>query len=384
MKILSVTHDIDSGGAAKSLFLLARQIVAEGHELRIFSICRPSRTQTKVDELRALGVEIHFFDVPYFPVELHVCPIPFWRNAYKTLKRVGEYRRLAREAGGFAPDVVHYNSYTTLFVAQWLRRYPNMLHARETLIESSPRLPVVKGMVQRSINEIIAISPEEGEQAQRLFSIPVTTVFNWPQQPPELIPMAEEGPLVYGVFSHITPAKGHLECVRACALAADTLRQANVRIRLFGGKVSVHEGYYQQIVKEISDSQIQDIVEFPGFSDTPELEMCRAHLIVRPDATGQPWGRDVIEAMSLGRPVLAVGERETFVRTGVTGTLVPRGDVRALAEAMVELADRATLKRLGEGAFRFAAQHFHTAENPRRIIARMQNLLTAKAASRRR
>nr|WP_275406376.1 glycosyltransferase [Pseudodesulfovibrio sp. JC047] len=188
--------------------------------------------------------------------------------------------------------------------------------------------------------------------------------------------MPADSPLVYGVFSHITPIKGHLECVKACALAADGLRAANVTVRLFGGRVPIHEAYYQAVLAEVERSKLQDIVDFRGFTDTPEEEMRKTNLVIRPDVSGQPWGRDVIEALSLGRPVLAFGSDEFFVKRGVTGRLVPPGDIRAMAHAMLDFADHATLARLGDSAYAFARDHFDPVGNPRRVIERMEHILS--------
>ncbi len=275
--------------------------------------------------------------------------------------------------------MVHYNSYTTLLISRWLREYPSVLHAREVMREPSRLLPVVKYLMRRGIREIIAIAPEEGEQAERVFGLPVTTVFNWPGKPVRLVPMPEARPLVYGVFSHVTPIKGHLECVKACALVADELRKANVRVRLFGGMVPIHAAYHQAVVDEIKASRLSDIVDFPGFVDDPESEMQRVHLVVRPDTTGHAWGRDVIESMSLGRPVLAMGTREVMVKNGRTGKLTPVGDIRALARGMVELADFDTLRAFGENACKFAREHFDPEVNAARIIERMRLLAGAGA-----
>lgn len=382
MKVLSITPDIDSGGAAKSLFLLARQVVAEGHEMHIISIAKPSRTKRKVEELAAMGVTVDYFDIPYFPLKLYVCPIPFVRNAKRTVRSLPVYRQLAARVRELGPDIIHYNSYTTLLIAQWLKGYPAVLHAREVMVEPTRSMPLVRHMVRRRIDEIVAIAPEEGEQAERVFGIPVTTVFNWPEKPQQLLPMPEDGPLVYAVFSHVTPVKGHLECVKACALVADELRQANVRIRLFGGRVPIHEGYYQSCVRFIHEHGLDDIVSFPGFVDNPEEEMRRVHLLIRPDTTGHSWGRDIIECMSLGRPVLAMGARDVMVKNGLTGTLVPIGDVAALAKGMVELADLKTLQKLGRNAYRFATEHFDRVDNPQRIIRRMESLVQRRAQGR--
>ena len=71
------------------------------------------------------------------------------------------------------------------------------------------------------------------------------------------------------------------------------------------------------------------------------------------------WGITNLEAAACGTPSIASdspGLRES-VRQGETGLLVPHGDVAALATAMRGLADHpAEVRRLGDGALRFAAR----------------------------
>jgi glycogen synthase len=68
--------------------------------------------------------------------------------------------------------------------------------------------------------------------------------------------------------------------------------------------------------------------------------------------------RSVIEAMSLGIPVVAsdVGGLPSLVVHGQTGLLVPPSDVARLAEALERLIQSAALRaRLGEGGRQRAA-----------------------------
>ena len=78
----------------------------------------------------------------------------------------------------------------------------------------------------------------------------------------------------------------------------------------------------------------------------------RADLVVVPSVVDAGGDRDglpnvVLEAMASGRAVVAsdVGAIATGVRDGVTGRLVPPGDVDALAAAITELVDRPDLRR---------------------------------------
>lgn len=55
-------------------------------------------------------------------------------------------------------------------------------------------------------------------------------------------------------------------------------------------------------------------------------------IYVRPDLMGSPWGRDIIEAMALAKPIVATGFSEFYVENNKTGYLVPVNDVEAMAD----------------------------------------------------
>ena len=99
-------------------------------------------------------------------------------------------------------------------------------------------------------------------------------------------------------------------------------------------------------------------VRFPGFVSEDEKRrlLRRAWAVVFPSPK-EGWGISNVEAAACGTPALASdsdGLRES-VRDGVTGYLVPHGDVPALASRMLALAgDPALVERLGRAARAFA------------------------------
>jgi len=86
-----------------------------------------------------------------------------------------------------------------------------------------------------------------------------------------------------------------------------------------------------------------------------------ADVVVVPSIWEEPLSRVILEAMALGRPVVAtrVGGSPEQVEDGVTGLLVPKGDAPALAGAVADLLlDPERRRKMGEAARRRAATVF--------------------------
>ena len=106
------------------------------------------------------------------------------------------------------------------------------------------------------------------------------------------------------------------------------------------------------------DLELGEAVRFLGFVSEEEKQrlLRRAWAVVFPSPK-EGWGITNVEAAACGTPALASnspGLRES-VQDGVTGYLLPHGDVEAFASKMVALAENpALVERLGRAARAFA------------------------------
>ncbi|MCL7963126.1 MAG: glycosyltransferase family 4 protein [marine benthic group bacterium] len=141
--------------------------------------------------------------------------------------------------------------------------------------------------------------------------------------------------------------------LRALALLRD--RGAAVQFRIAG------QGEDRQRLETLVDSlALRDLVTFAGYvTEEEKRELMRrawAHVYPSPK---EGWGISNIEAAACGTPSLASdapGLRES-VLDGVSGYLVPHGDVEKWADAIGRLAaDPALRDRLGQGAIGHAAR----------------------------
>lgn len=107
----------------------------------------------------------------------------------------------------------------------------------------------------------------------------------------------------------------------------------------------------------------------------------RSSFSMLPSICPETFGIVVIEAMSMGRPVIAsrIAGLADVIHDGENGFLVPPGDVEALSKSIQHLVDDPALRqRLGQGALR-RAQDFRSSVVVPRIEAVYEELLQTTA-----
>lgn len=96
---------------------------------------------------------------------------------------------------------------------------------------------------------------------------------------------------------------------------------------------------------------VADMFLFLGHVPEPESVLAACDALAKPTREDNPWGRDIIEAMAAGKPVLTVGQWDGFVQNGRTGVLQVGFDAEKLADAILDLADhREKAQAMGRAA----------------------------------
>ena len=142
---------------------------------------------------------------------------------------------------------------------------------------------------------------------------------------------------------------------------------------------------YRQQLEALLSPQAAARVHFAGSISLQELIRLysRADLLVLPSVWRESYGMPVAEAMASGVPVLAsdTGCVPELVEKGVTGMLVPRLDVDALAQTMRDLlSDMPRLRRMGQAA-RHRAEHLLTWDRSAERLERVYLNLVNSAAT---
>lgn len=189
--------------------------------------------------------------------------------------------------------------------------------------------------------------------------------------------VSTETPLI-GQIAHLTPWKGHELFLHIARAIAHELPAA--RFVIVGGAIyetGGHEGYRATLERQARELRLADRVVFLGERrDVPEI-LAALDMLVHCPTSPEPFGRALAEAMAVGTPVVAAesGGSAEIVEEGVTGRLVPAGDVDAFAAAVVELLrDPALRHRMGAAGRHRAQRLFPVGAHVAAVLAAYQSI----------
>ena len=161
-------------------------------------------------------------------------------------------------------------------------------------------------------------------------------------------------------LSRIEPSKGQIYLIEACA----KLNQIQIPFHLlFAGDVSNNE-YLSDCQQKAVELKISDQIAFPGHMENILDVLSRTDIFVLPSISGEAFSRAIIEAMAMGKPVVAtdVGGAKEAIENGVSGFVVPPGDSDALAERIFALATDENLRQKFGATARQRVEEFFTIE----------------------
>jgi glycosyltransferase involved in cell wall biosynthesis len=153
-------------------------------------------------------------------------------------------------------------------------------------------------------------------------------------------------------------------------------RFPTARCAIVGGKHDLEPNYLDFIKAKISELNLEDRTIFAGLQQNVPVWMQAMDIIVHA-SDNEPFGIVVVEAMALGKPIVAgaSGGPTEIITPAVDGLLAPYGDSDSLADAILRyLEDREFARCIGAAAH-LRAQEFSTQYYARNFVAAIHDLL---------
>jgi glycosyltransferase involved in cell wall biosynthesis len=233
----------------------------------------------------------------------------------------------------------------------------NMIHAHPVW-----RNDPLDALAIRSPSDLnLAISKASLETMQRLRPDVPCRLLYWGTPIPDISPAeargaraelgVRDGEILLGSFGRLQRWKGQDVFVAAAAEVARA--RPNTRFAVVGGSVfGLEPEYFEGLKQQAASLGLGERLRFTGFRADVARLMAACDIVCHTTRVPEPFGLVVIEAMGLGRPVIATigGGPSEIIEEGDQGVLIPPDDPPTLAKAMMELVDSPERRRqLGEG-----------------------------------
>jgi glycosyltransferase involved in cell wall biosynthesis len=165
-----------------------------------------------------------------------------------------------------------------------------------------------------------------------------------------------------GIIGRIEKAKGQEYLIRSMPgilkACPDTM------LYIIGQPGPGSEYYLERLNKLVVEYKIESNVKFTGYVRNIIQTMSRLNVIIQASIEPESFGRVIIEAMALGKPVVAtsIGGFREIIRNGNDGILVAPEDAKALTGAIIELLnDKEKACRFGQ-AGKMKVKQYYTIE----------------------
>ena len=365
-RITLVASSLDVGGTSRVMTILANAWVAMGRPVAIVVLDWPRESFFPLDP----RVEVRHLDLIS---ESH-------GMLSAILNNLGRVRALRRHIGATRPEVVlsfgdrtNVRALLASIGAPWAITVADRTAAQPS--SGRPWRWLRRSTYPRADALVIQTEAMTRELAPRLRARAVVI----PNPVPDL-PGEEPGSTPSRAAEHrvvalgrLVPQKGYDTLIDAFAAVA--ARDPLARLEIWGAGPEE-----DPLRRQIAALGLAGRAELAGQTDRP-LDVLRSATVVALASRVEGFPNVLLEAMSLGRPVVAVDCRygpAEIVRDGVDGFLVPPGDTAALADAISTVLDLPIL----QGSMGEAGREVRTRFGVEAIVARWDALIEAVAMRR--
>jgi glycosyltransferase involved in cell wall biosynthesis len=361
LRVLCLDNEGGHGGSSRSLYETLRHIDREAVLPEVW--CRrPGHIEDMYGEI---GIECQVEATLPRVTSVHrfsrnLVVYAHYINNFLNSKAARE-RLTAAVNGRF--DLVHFNHENFFLLALWLRTrtsVPFTMHVRTSPWESIFARWQARSMA-RAVDKFVFITEgERGTLEGRIGPVDGTVVYNIVDvtgskvEPHESI--VQDDRLRIACLNNYSWRRGTDRLVDiAVALAQRGRRDfhfivagdMNLRASMPGqlGRIGRRGG---TMVDYADHRGVGDMFTFLGFVRQPSQVLAACDVLAKLSRDNNPWGRDVLEGLATGLPVIATGGWSPFIEDGVSGKLQANFDPKELADELIRFkANPAMIKDMG-------------------------------------
>ena len=345
--IAYLTHSITYGGATQSLLLMQKAMGQYKNEKHL--LYKEAVNEKLLNEFRPVNNNITKISIPRIDYN-QTTKISFFRFIYR---RHNKPILLVKYLIENKIEILHINTSVFSGSLKYIKENSGVkiiTHVREFI--AGNKQIIIKNYIINQIEKysdvIIAISPNEaGCFKNRKNVIVIPNPFDFEHLDINPIKEIKDSVIRIGMIANFSRSKGILEFLKAINVIIKTgLARNEFKASIIGIDLDYRtpvwkriikallfkKNYQEEVLNYIRNNNLVPVIDLVPFTSTPLKELYKLDIVVRPSKGNDPWGRDIIEAMALKKPVVATGSSDFYVKNGETGYLVPTGNAKDLAE----------------------------------------------------
>jgi len=357
IRIAYLQHGIVYGGAPMSLYLLQRSIETFDYEKYGYTTSIHSKELYELMMTQCLNI----YPIKLFQIHNNQYGSPSIINFIFKNSNVKKFCALLKE---LKIDILHVNSTVFPQINRYIKANSSIkivTHVRELI----PRYGL--GLVQKYLikeigqysDAIIAISDNEAQPFNNFNNLHVLpNPFNFSS----MISLKnnsfresegiERNTVLVGMSGQFNKFKGHINFIKSIKYVLEKAgNKQKVLFLIIGVRertatwkrvikgLLLRDDYGSIVADIIKKDEVESFVKLIPYTIDIFDILIDVDIFVRPAITGDPWGRDVIEAMAMKKPVIATGTSQFYIKDGITGYLIPPNEPKLLAEKIIDLVN---------------------------------------------
>lgn len=385
MNILFITHEMNMGGASKSLVTLASELQDRGHKVVVVLPAIKGKVYEALKE-KNIHVNLAFYGWRVISEDWH----PVFRIGFKVLYPFENLfaAYIVRIIKKHHIDIIHSNS-SVIDVgvkAADMAGIPHVWHYREFqdfyhfhyIPNKQKRLAILK----KTGGEVIFISHNLAEYYQDEIPLNIGKVIyngvstDFLVEKYESAVSAKKEKIVFLLAGNFHRTKKHDIAILAAKLLFEK-GYRNFELLIAGAIANMADSAeYEKELRSMA-KDMPDVVRFAGFvEDMVELRRQTDIEIVCSEM--EAFGRVTVEAMMASNPVIAsnTGANVELIKEKQNGRLFEKGDAADLAEKMQWFLDEpAKICECGGRAYVYAKENFLSDRNTENVIGVYRDIL---------
>ncbi len=351
---LFILSGIGSGGASESLYVYLSKLSKTNCKIHL--IAPYISSERMYAKFKDLNIYIEIIDCGQFHSS-QASVTPFYKIPFEFFKYFLNKNKLFKYIKNERIDVVHLNTTCLTHLLKPIAtkfKIPIFVFVRELILNKSNNF-YIGNMHRKNIikwaTRIICISENEARSfcncknlsiIYNPFLLKKNTILKNESKLKKVFRIIMIGQFSYNKAHHIFLKSVRYFINKKPKLAKDCKfiilgvpKNKNVSTVPFFERKNIR--HVNLFYKNLENLDLKDHIEVYQYTQYPEKFISEADLLVRPSLSADPWGRDIIEAMSYSTAIIATGKYDRYVRNNINGFLVEPNNPKSIAEAMAKI-----------------------------------------------